>query len=154
MIPQDRLSVPSTHIHDNKKMAAVLFTTILCERKHPQLGVIPSKTILKDKLVGVLSTTLWLKRAFSIIILGIMNIIILVLTPYPISRLSRISNWYSVKRGRLIGHSQLNHPHCQVGQKGRAGRSSIQHLTYLDLKNLLLHVRWGGGIRLCWTTEH
>ena len=31
-------------------MAAVPFTTILCEPKHPQLSVIPPKNILKEKL--------------------------------------------------------------------------------------------------------
>ena len=36
-------------------MAAVLLTTTLCEHKHPQLGVIPPKTILKDKFIHEIS---------------------------------------------------------------------------------------------------
>ena len=36
-------------------MAAVPFTTILCEQKYPQLGVIPLKTSLKIKHVHGIS---------------------------------------------------------------------------------------------------
>ena len=55
-------------IHDNEKDGGVLLTTILCEPKHPQFGVIPPKIISKEKhlFTGILSTTFGLKRVLSI----------------------------------------------------------------------------------------